>query len=318
MVGIEPLRLVFFGTPDFARPTLESLLRSRHQVVGVITQPDRPRGRGHHTTDAPVKELAVAASVPVLQPERLRDARFLAALTALGADLGVVAAYGKILPEEVLAVPRLGLVNVHGSLLPRYRGAAPVHRAVMAGERETGVTIMRVVRALDAGPMLAIARQPIDPNERSDEVEARLARVGARLLLETVDALAAGAISERPQDETSATYAPRLTKQEGLVDWTWPADRVHNLIRGLHPWPLAYSFLNGRRVILRRSRIAKGEAQAAPGTVLAPAGHRLVIATASDGIDILEIQPENKRPMTAREFLAGHSVAPGDRFSALP
>jgi methionyl-tRNA formyltransferase len=320
MVAAPPadrLRVVFFGTPEFAVPTLDALLRSRHDLVGVVTQPDRPRGRGYEVTDAPIKARAVAAGRPVLQPERLKDPAFREALSTLHADLGVVAAYGKILTDAVLSIPRLGFINVHASLLPRYRGAAPVHRAVIAGERETGVTIMRVVKALDSGPMLAAVRRPIGPDETSEEVEHDLARLGAGLLASAVDALAAGHVIEVPQDEAAATYAPRLTKDEGLIDWGQSAERVHNLIRGLHPWPHAFSYLNGRRVILRRSMVVR-ELNAPPGTVVEAGGDRLTIAAATSGIGILEIQVEGKRPMRPRDFLAGHRVRPGSRFSSLP
>ena len=314
MVAAGALRIVFFGTPAFAVPTLDALLASRHTVVGVVTQPDRPRGRGHHVSDAPVKARALAARIPVLQPDRLKDPQFMAELTALRADLGVVAAYGKILTDAVLAQPRLGLINVHASLLPKYRGAAPVHRAVIAGERETGVTIMRVMKALDAGPMLASARRAIGPEETSEEVERDLARQGAALLVSTTDALAQGIAGETPQDESQATYAPRLTKDEGVLDWSQPADRIHDRIRGLHPWPLAYAFLNQRRIILRRSTVAAAARPADPGVVVEAAGDRLLVATGAGALAIRELQLEGKRPMTAREFLAGHPVVEGDRF----
>jgi methionyl-tRNA formyltransferase len=313
----DALRVVFFGTPEFAVPTLEALRRSRHRMVGVVTQPDRPRGRGHKTSDAPVKAHALAAGVPLLQPERLRDPAFVAALSALAADLAVVAAYGKILTDEVLAVPPLGFINVHASLLPRYRGAAPVHRAILAGERETGVTIMRVVQALDAGPMLASVRRPIGPDETSEDVERDLARLGAGLLVSTVDAIADGHVIETPQDEGASTYAHRLTKDDGAIDWTQPAGRIHNQIRGLHPWPHAFSFLNGRRFILRRSAVLPGLTGAA-GTVVEAAGDRLTVAAGTGGIAILEIQTEGKRPLSPREFLAGHRVTPGHRFAPQP
>ncbi len=313
----DALRVVFFGTPEFAVPTLEALRRSRHRVVGVVTQPDRPRGRGHKTSDAPVKAHALAAGVPLLQPERLRDPAFVAALSALTADLAVVAAYGKILTDEVLAVPPLGFINVHASLLPRYRGAAPVHRAILAGERETGVTIMRVVQALDAGPMLASVRRPIGPDETSEDVERDLARLGAGLLVSTVDAIADGHVIETPQDEGASTYAHRLTKDDGAIDWTQPAGRIHNQIRGLHPWPHAFSFLNGRRFILRRSVVLPGLTGAA-GAVVEAAGDRLTVAAGTGGIAILEIQTEGKRPLSPREFLAGHRVTPGHRFAPQP
>jgi len=313
-----PLRVVFFGTPEFALPTLDALLRSRHQVVGVVTQPDRPRGRGHKTSHAPVKARALDAALSVLQPERLKDAAFLADLSALGSDLGVVAAYGKILTDAVLQAPRLGLINVHASLLPRYRGAAPVHRAIMNGERETGVTIMRVVKALDAGPMLAMSTRPIDPDETSDEVERDLARDGAALLAAAVDDIAAGRARETPQDEAAATYAHRLTKADSTIEWRWAADRIHNAVRGLHPWPHAATFLHGRRLILLRSAVSEDPTDREPGTVLAARADDLVVAAGSGCVRVIELQAEGKRPMTAREFLAGHRIAPGDRLTAAP
>ena len=246
---------MFFGTPAFAVPSLDALLRaSPHTVVGVVTQPDRPRGRGQKLSDAPVKARAVDAGLPVLQPERMKDPAFLDALAAWGADLGVVAAYGRILTDAILATPRLGMINVHASLLPRYRGAAPVHRAVIAGETSTGVTIMRVVKALDAGAMFVKEHRPIGPDETSDEVERELAQIGARLLVAVVDQIARGSAVETPQNDAESTYAHRLTKEDGVIDWSWPAARIHNLIRGLHPWPHAFSFVQGKRVILRRSR----------------------------------------------------------------
>ena len=201
MVAADGLRIVFFGTPEFAVPTLDALLRSPHEVVGVVTQPDRPRGRGQKTTAGPVKSRAATAGLATLQPERLKDPAFLDALTALGADLGVVAAYGKILTDAVLATPRLGMVNVHASLLPKYRGAAPVHRAILAGDFETGVTIMRVVKALDAGPMLAKVVTAIGLDDTSDEIERDLAWLGADLLVTTIDALAEGRAHETPQHD---------------------------------------------------------------------------------------------------------------------
>ena len=223
MVDDAPLRVVFLGTPEFALPTLDAILRSRHTVVGVVTQPDRPRGRGQRMTDAPVKMRARDTGLPLLQPGTVNDPGFLSALTGLRPDIGVVAAYGKILSEAVLAVPPAGMINVHASLLPRYRGAAPVHRAIMAAESETGVTIMRVVKALDAGPMLAAARRPIGRNDTSLDVERDLAAIGASLLVATLDRLARGAVAETPQEESAASYARRLTKDDGLVDWSRPA-----------------------------------------------------------------------------------------------
>ena len=315
MVG--GLRLVYFGTPAFAVPSLDALLRaSPHTVVGVVTQPDRPRGRGHKTSDAPVKARALEAGLPLLQPERMKDPAFLDTLAAWNADLGVVAAYGRILTDAILAIPRLGLINVHGSLLPRYRGAAPVHRAVIAGDTSTGITIMRVVKALDAGPMLATGHRAIGPDETSEEVERALAILGSQLLAGAVDQIARGTAQDTPQDEAAVTYAHKITKEDGVVDWSWRAARVHNLIRGLHPWPHAFSFLAGKRFILRRSLVEPATTNEQPGTILEADGDRLLIATGDGPLRIVEIQAEGKRPMTAREFLAGHRLTAGDRFNS--
>ena len=311
------LRVVFFGTPEFAVPTVDALLASRHTVVAAVCQPDRPRGRGHKVSIGAVKARALNAGVRVLQPERLKDDQFLAALREVEADLGVVAAYGKILTDAVLAMPRLGLINVHGSLLPRYRGAAPVHRAIIAGERETGITIMRVVKALDAGPMMATARRPIGADETSDDVERDLARIGASLLVTVVDQLADGTVRETPQDDAAATYAHRLTKEDSRFEWDWAAARIHNLIRGLRPWPHAETFIHGRRLILLRSAVSDEQSDAAPGTVLEARSGDLVVAAGSGRVRLLELQAEGKRPMPAREFLAGHRVSPGDRFTTV-
>ncbi|MGE5243116.1 MAG: methionyl-tRNA formyltransferase [Betaproteobacteria bacterium] len=308
-------RVVFFGTPGFAVPTLDALLGSRYRVVAVVTQPDRPRGRGQKTTDAPVKARALAAGVPVFQPTDLRNPEFVARLADLQADLGVVAAYGRILPDAVLKTPRLGMINVHASLLPRYRGAAPVHRAVMAGEHETGVTIMRIVKALDAGPMLAMARRPIGPQETSEDVERGLAQLGAELLLRTVDAMSEGTVVETPQVEADATYAARITREDGAVDWTEPARRIHDRIRGLHPWPHASSHLGGGRLILLRSVASPELSDAAPGTIVAVDADGLTVATGAGTLVVREVQPEGRRPMSVRDFIAGHPVAPGARFT---
>ena len=318
MVAARGLRIVFFGTPAFAVPTLDALLQSRHPVVGVVTQPDRPHGRGQKTTDAPVKARAVAAALPILQPASLKDGLFLRQLRGLEADLGVVAAYGRILTENVLALPPLGLINVHASLLPRHRGAAPVHRAIIAGDRETGVTIMRIVKALDAGPMLAAASRSISPDETSDAVERDLARLGAQLLVSTIDNLAHGRVNETPQDDHAATYAARLTKEDGIVDWRLPATRVHNLIRGLHPWPHAFTFLGGTRLILLRSAPSSDMHTSEPGTILEAAADRLIVAAGEGAIHLHRIQVEGKRAMTPREFLAGHHLSRGDRLTAAP
>ena len=315
MTPATPLRIVFFGTPDFAVPTLEALHGSRHRVAAVVTQPDRARGRGQHSQPGPVKQLAERLGLTILQPQRLRDEEFLEAYRKLDADLGVVAAYGKILSDAVLAVPKLGLVNVHASLLPKYRGAAPIHRAVMAGETMTGVTIMRVVKALDAGPMLSKVTRPIADAETSAEVERDIARLGAGALVEAVDALATGHVSEVPQDESEATYAHKLERADGIVDWSRPARAIHNQIRGLHPWPHAFSELQGERTILLRSEVeAERQAHGVPGDVIEASPDRFAVQTGDGILRLLMLQREGRRAVTAREFLAGRRIEPGAGF----
>ena len=310
------LKIVFFGTPEFAAPTLQALHESRHQVVGVVTQPDRARGRGQQPHASAVKQMADREGIKVLQPERLRDERFLESLRALDSDLGVVAAYGKILTDEVLSIPRLGLVNVHASLLPRYRGAAPIHRAVMAGDQLTGVTIMRVVKALDAGPMISSAVRPIANHETSAEVERDMAQIGARLLVGTVDAMADGRATEQPQNDADATYAAKIEKTDGIIDWSRPAVEIHNQIRGLHPWPHAYSELQGERTILLRSEVESElpGVRSAPGTILDAHADQLRVQTGDGVLRVLVLQREARRPLTAREFLAGRRIQPGATF----
>jgi methionyl-tRNA formyltransferase len=308
---VKALRIAFFGTPAFAVPSLHALIReSPHAVVAVVTQPDRPRGRGHKVRPEAVTCAAIEAGIPVLQPERLKDPGFGEALTRLAPDLGVVAAYGKLLPDALLALPPLGMINVHASLLPRWRGAAPVHRAILAGDQTTGVTIMRVVTALDAGPVLAAAPTPIDPDETSAELEQRLASLGARLLVDAVDALARGDAVEVAQDASGVTYAARLSRSDGDIDWARPAVVVHNQIRGLHPWPLATALFRGRRTRLIRAAIAtESQVDAAPGTV--------DVATRPGGVRISRLQVAGRPAMPAAEFLRGHPVEPGDQFLPL-
>jgi methionyl-tRNA formyltransferase len=328
------LRIVFFGTPDFAVRSLEALLDSSHQVVGVVTQPDRPRGRGQKVSAAPVKARAELADVPVWQPDRLKGDAFLDAMRALAPDLGVVAAYGKLLPEVLLAIPRLGMINVHASLLPRHRGAAPIQRAILDGDRETGVTIMRVVKALDAGAMLATRATPIDPHETAGALEDRLARLGAALLVDTLDPLERGVVVETPQDEAAVTYAGRIAKPDGLVAWDVPARVIHDKVRGLTPWPHAYTFQHDVRYVLHESRpfdspaaawqatgLADASAAATyaptPGVVLpAPRGHLFVAAGEGTVLEILRLQEDGRRVLTARELLAGRPMPAGVAFAS--
>ena len=307
-----PLRIAYFGTPAFAVPTFRALLHSRHQVVVLVSQPDRPRGRGQHVVETPTKQVALAAGVPVLQPLKLREEGFLASFASYNVDLGVVAAYGRILPPALLSIPHLGIINVHGSLLPKYRGAAPVHRAIIAGDDVTGVTIMRVVAELDAGAMFSKVTRPIGIDETSVDVEQALAEIGASALVDAVEQLAHGGAIETPQDGARATYAPKLEKSDGPIVWSLSAREVHNRVRGLQPWPMASTSIEGHRYLVHRTALTGQITKALPGTVVDASGDLLTIA-AGDGapVRILVIQPEGRRAMTAREFLSGRKLNPG-------
>jgi methionyl-tRNA formyltransferase len=310
------LRILFFGTPAFAVPSLVALVQSPHRVVGVVTQPDRPRGRGQKSQPEAIKRTALEHGLATLQPERLKEPGFLDAIRDHHADLAVVAAYGRLLPQPLLDIPRLGFINVHASLLPRWRGAAPVHRAILAGDRETGVTIMRVVLALDAGPMISQERTAIEPDETSEALESRLSVLGARLLVATIDQLVSGTAREAPQDERLATYASRLDRADGELAWARPAVEIHNRIRGLQPWPLATTHLGDRRLLLRRSRVVHADASgAAAGTIVSLGAQGLVVAASPGAVAILELQPEGKRTMPARDFANGAHVRVGDQFN---
>jgi methionyl-tRNA formyltransferase len=309
------MKIVYFGTPEFAVPTLRALIHSSHRVVAVVSQPDRPRGRGQHLAPTATKVLAEAHGVRVFQPERIKDEGFLPAISALEPDLGVVAAYGKLLPDALLQIPKLGMINVHASLLPRWRGAAPVHRAVIAGDRETGVTIMRVVKELDAGPVFATLTRPIGGDETSPEVERDLAESGASLLLDVVDRLARGEAVETPQDPTLVTYAPKIVKSEGAIDWGLPAAQIHNLVRGLQPWPLVSARLGDTRVLLHRTALTDRSTTDAGGTIVRADRDALEFASGDGRIVRIEIlQPEGRRAMMAREFLAGRTIPAGSRL----
>lgn len=313
----KALRLIYFGTPEFAVPSLRKLILSSHGPVAVVSQPDRPRGRGHHLTPTATKTVALEHGIPVLQPEKIRTDEFLAAVQALQPDLGVVAAYGKILPEALLQIPRLGMINVHGSLLPRWRGAAPVHRAVIAGDTMTGVTIMRVVKELDAGAMFATVTRPIGPDDTSVEVEKDLAEMGGDLLVQVVDQIADGTASESPQPGEGVTYASKILKTEGLVDWSLSATQLHNLVRGLQPWPLVSARLGGTRILIHRSTVLPETTGVEGGTVVRASRDELDVAGGDGGVlRILALQPEGRRVMTPREFLASRRIEAGSRLEA--
>jgi methionyl-tRNA formyltransferase len=316
-VVTKALRLIYFGTPEFAVPSLRKLISSSHGLVAVVSQPDRPRGRGHHLTPTATKTVALEHGIPVLQPEKIRTDEFLAAVQALQPDLGVVAAYGKILPEALLQIPRLGMINVHGSLLPRWRGAAPVHRAVIAGDTMTGVTIMRVVKELDAGAMFATVTRPIGPDDTSVEVEKDLAEMGGDLLAQVVGRIADSTASEIPQPGEGVTYASKILKTEGRIDWSLSAMQLHNLVRGLQPWPLVSARLGGTRILIHRSTVLPETTGVEGGTVVRASRDELDVAGGDGGVlRILALQPEGRRVMTPREFLASRRIEAGSRLEA--
>lgn len=302
------MRIVFMGTPDFAVPCLERLLADGHQVAGVFTQPDKPKGRGHHLQPPPVKELALARGLPVYQPATLRDGQALETLRALAPQLAVVVAYGKILPPALLEVPPLGCINVHGSLLPRWRGAAPIQWSVLSGDQQAGVTTMYLAEGMDTGDMILRRSTPVGPQETSGQLYERLAELGAQLLGETVELIAQGRAPRTPQQEEEATYAPMLTKELAAIDFMKPAAQVHNLVRGMNPWPVAHTLLEGQPLKVYAARLSEGSG--APGQVLESRG-RLVVACGQGAVELLELQAQGKKRMAAADYLRGHPLAPG-------
>jgi methionyl-tRNA formyltransferase len=320
------MRVVMMGTGTFAEPTLEALLARPGLVVGVVTQPDRDVGAKRGSTrqvGKGIKSIAEAAGVPVIQPASINTPEGVAALREFRPDLLVVAAYGQILKPEVLAVPALGGINVHASLLPKYRGAAPVAWAIWSGETQTGVTIIRMSAGLDAGDMLAQESLEILPDETAGELEVRLAPLGAELAMQVIDRMAEGPVTGMKQDSAQVTKAPKLKKEMGLIDWSQPATRVWNQIRAMQPWPTPYTFLHAhgkpQRVIIADAAPASVPARGQPGELFSEQTEdgEPVLAINAGGdtvVRILSIQPAGKRTMTAAEFLRGHPVQPGDRF----
>ena len=304
------------GTPDFAVPSLQALLDGGHAVVGVVTQPDKPSGRGGKLVPGPVKALALQHGLPVLQPRRVRRPEAVAEIRALAPDLTVTAAFGQILSQEVLDIPPLGSINVHASLLPRWRGAAPIHRSVMAGDRETGITLMYMDAGMDTGDIILQRAIEVGPAETAGSVSDRLALIGAELLLETVRLIGQGTAPRRSQDSGRATYAAKLEKQDEWIDWSQGTAAVCNRIRGLHPWPVAYTTC--RRGILKIWQATPAEGAGAPGTVLALAKNRGPLVATGDGAVLLAVvQPESRGRMAGQAFAAGGGVATGEVLGAV-
>jgi methionyl-tRNA formyltransferase len=307
------MRIVFFGTPQFAVPSLRALLGERYPVVGVVTQPDRPQGRSRSTLVAsPVKLEAEAAGIPVLQPARPLGDVFLASLRRLEADLGVVVAYGHILRPAVLALPRLGMINVHASLLPHLRGAAPIHWSILNGDAITGVSIMRMEAGLDSGPVLHRVETAVRPEETTGDLSARLAALGAEALVEALTLVEKGAEKAVPQDESRATYAPKITRQSARVDWAQEAMAVSRRVRAFDPAPGAWTTLDGTELKLFGARPTRGSAE--PGTVL-EAGRTLVVAAGDGAVEVAEVQPAGKRRLSVEEWARGRGAGAGMHFA---
>ncbi|HRD49616.1 MAG: methionyl-tRNA formyltransferase [Candidatus Competibacter sp.] len=308
-------RLLFAGTPEFAIPSAQAVLASGYPLTAVYTQPDRPAGRGRQPRASPMKAWALAAGIPVCQPGTLRDPAAQAELAALAPDLLIVAAYGLILPPAVLAMPRLGCVNVHASLLPRWRGAAPIQRALLAGDAESGVCIMRMEAGLDTGPVFARSRCPIVPGMTGGELHDRLAVLGAETLRSTLPDLLADRLTPEPQNDADATYAAKLDKAEAELDWNQPAQTLERQVLAFNPYPVAQTRLDGHTLRIWRAQAAVESTEALPGTVLREAGNGIVIATGSGVLRLTEVQLPGGRPLPVAAFLNAHRLA-GRRLGA--
>jgi methionyl-tRNA formyltransferase len=316
------IRLIMLGTGDFALPTFEHLIETGHCLVALLTQPDRPQGRKHELKKSLITQSALARGIKVEQPEDVNAPESLERIRALEPDLVVTAAYGQILSALLLSIPRLGGINLHGSILPSYRGAAPVARAIQNGETETGVTVIRMTPRIDAGGIVSVAGTTIGPDETAGELEERLAWLGAPLVARAVDALAAGPVATVLQDKSKVTKAPKLRKEDGKVDWSRPAQAIHNLVRAMQPWPVAQTTWQPRftapedacRIIVHKTQVAPG--RGAPGEVIESADDRLVVAAGDGALALRVIQLPGKKAQSAQEFLRGHRIQPGDRMGS--
>jgi methionyl-tRNA formyltransferase len=315
---MSPLNLVFMGTPEFSVPSLRRLVEGGHRVPLVISQPDRPRGRGRRTVPTPVKAAAVELNLPVLQPVSVNTPEVLEQISACRPEAVVVIAFGQILKPALLGLPPLGCINVHGSLLPRYRGPAPIAWAIINGENRTGITTMRMDKGLDTGGMLVARAIPIHREDTADTLHDRLAQLGGEALAETLEGLAAGTLTPRPQNHAQATYAPMLKKADGLVDWSKPARVLERFVRGMTSWPGAFTFWGGERIKLLRARPVVSSSADPPGTVVSRFPGDIVVQTGEGGLTILELQMASGKRLPAEVFLQGHPLPPGSRFQDAP
>jgi methionyl-tRNA formyltransferase len=309
------MRLIFMGTPQFAVPAFEKLLNSKHQVLAVVTAPDKPRGRGRMLSPTPIKEAAQKASIPVMQPTNLKSPAFIEQLRQLEPDLNAVVAF-RILPEMVFSLPKFGSMNLHGSLLPAYRGAAPINWAIINGETKTGLTTFLLKKQVDTGDIISRREVAIEPEDDFGSLRDKMAAIGADLLLESIDALERGQVKAIPQGDTPYSAAPKLTPQTGSIDWNRPAKEIHNLIRGLSPFPGAYSTFAGKKLIILKSAILENFKQVSPGTItVADSKTGLEVACKEGALLILQLKPEGKKAMGSAEFVRGYHVEAGTQFT---
>jgi len=309
------MKIVFFGSDDFAVVHLKKIISSSHSILAVVTQPDRAKGRGMKVGISPVKELAGKKALPVLQPMDLADKNFIGQLKKYECDLFVVIAYGKFLPKDVLAIPRLGAINGHGSLLPQYRGAAPINWAIINGEKQTGVSIIQMNEKMDAGDIIAQSTIDIDQEDTSIALRAKMAELGSQLLMETLKAIEENKCSLTPQKEAEVSFAPKLRKEMGTIDWTKSAVEIHNLVRGLLPWPSATTYFNGKMLKVIETAVAENSSGASqPGEICDISSKGIVVATGQGTLLIKKVHPESSKAMDAASFAAGHKIAAGYKF----
>ena len=315
------MRIIFMGTPDFAVPVLQSLINSRHEVVAVVTQPDRPKGRGKNMQFSPVKECALAHNIPVMQPVNVSVPEVIDELRAYEPELIVVVAFGQFVTKKIREMPKYGCINVHASLLPKYRGAGPIQWAVINGEKESGVTTMYMCREIDKGDMLLKDTVTLDPKETGDSLHDKLSMMGGPLLLKTIDQLEDGSAVRIPQCEEESTYAPKLEKTMGNIDWTMDADRIERLVRGLNSWPGTFTKIHGKTVkiwdcdVVCQETLAESQAAATPGTVIVSEKDQLIVKAGNGALSLRMLQPEGKKNMTVDAYLRGYPIAQGELFT---
>ncbi len=307
------MRIVYMGTPQFAVSPLRALVAAGYEIAGVITRIDKPAGRGQNLTAPPIKSAAEKMGLPVYQPKRIREASFIEQLRSIGPEVVIVAAYGQILPQEILTLPKLGCINIHASLLPAYRGAAPINWAIIRGEDETGITIMQMDEGMDTGAVLMQERIVIDPTDTAGSLTERLSTMGAKLITTALPLIVDGKLLPLPQDSARATLAPLLKKEDGIIDWEIPAVDIYNRIRGLSPWPGAYTFLDGKKIKIIATEVVSSTGE--PGRLYERDRQILETGTGKGLLRIVRIQPEGKRPMTAGDFMRGHRGIGGQKFS---